>query len=223
MFYATINVNISSYFFMKISGYRIDLNKASQQSTLRLPNGKVIHVRKQVPLSTDRNSSVRYSITTEVPSSSPTLQTLPTQPAVNQYRLAAVRPPPSPRSGSRPVQAIVGAQVQHNVPQRSVRPAILSRSVPGNIVAVRAPPPLIINSVSSGVVMPPLGVQSHAALHQAHLQQSILRQTNTSSGGVPIAVPPSPQTPMGTAAAPNIPLPRYDANLCIIFSRCKRN
>lgn len=131
--------------FHQFLGYRIDLNKASQQSTLRLPNGKVIHVRKQAPLSTDRNNSVRYSITSEVPASS--VQPLPPQPIINQHRpgprsQAAIRP------GLRQVQRHILPTPQTNMaprmPPNSVRPTALTRSAPINIAGARPPPPLII-------------------------------------------------------------------------------
>lgn len=46
----TIRVNAapsSEPVYHVINGYKIDLNSASQQNTIRLPNGKIIHVKKQ--------------------------------------------------------------------------------------------------------------------------------------------------------------------------------
>lgn len=196
----------------------------------------MIHVRKQVPLGTDRNGSVRYSITSEVPatSSSSTLQTLPPQPVIiNQHRPVPRGPQSAaggPRPGLRPLQRIAPAQGPSMPPRmgNSLRPTALSRSLPPpNIVGVR-PPPLIISgatSLNSSVRMPSAGAMQslagggHLGFQQAQmqLQQQMLRQQNPNSairmpsngngGAGPMSVAPTQM-----AAGPPTPLPRVYGN-----------
>lgn len=183
------------------------MNKAAQQSTLRLPNGKVIHVRKQVPVNPGSNNRVQYSITSEVPASSipPSLQPLHPQPIINQQRRIGPRPP-----GIRPGARMTPSAV--NVPRmaNSVRPMALSRgAAPPNI---RPPPPLIINSVTSGgVPMAAQNANGHLGFQQAQMQmQQMLQQQQqqmpiVNAARMPVTSGVGPSAPMiATAAGPMV-------------------
>lgn len=53
----TTPISGASPIYHTINGYRIDLNSAAQQTTYRLPNGKIIQVKKQAPVNVNPTQS----------------------------------------------------------------------------------------------------------------------------------------------------------------------
>lgn len=108
--------------FHNYNGYRIDLQNAARQSTVRLPNGKIIHVKKHTPLSRSDPPS--------------TITRTPTQtvrvPAPQSIRPQIVQPvrAPVPRRG-RPIGS--GPQFIAQPQRPYIRTSISQAQPPYNI------------------------------------------------------------------------------------------
>lgn len=76
--------NTSGPVFHTINGYRIDLNSASKQENFRLPNGKLIQVKRQLPVMGGAQTTQQAPVSSTI--TSPT-QTYP----MNQYIRPTVR------------------------------------------------------------------------------------------------------------------------------------
>lgn len=156
----------------------------------------------------------------EVPASPapPALQPMQPQPIINQRRMA-----PRP-TGARPSR-MPSANVSVNVPRMAnasrPTPSMLARAAPTNM-GNRPPPPLIINSVSSGVSMPPQGANGHMGYQHAQMQmQQMLQQQQpmpaANAARMPVAgagpasmvgVPTTAGAPGQSTTPSGIPLPR---------------
>lgn len=109
------------------------------------------------------------------------------------------------------------------------RPTMLGRGAAPNMVN-RPPPPLIINSVSSGVRMPAQSANGHLGYQQAHMQMQMQQQMQQLQPGVrmPGVGGPGPMAataagPMAAAGQPGlaptgIPLPRIYGRLVLLSS-----
>lgn len=153
----TIRVNASPTtepVYHVINGYRIDLNSASQQNTIRLPNGKIIHVKKQPVL--PNGQPARH------PSRMARPNTPQARPGPNQPQ---GRPAPIPQQMQRPPpplarQQITGVRQQVPVQSRAnsrVRPTV---QIPSSASA-------ILQSMSNHLHQP----RSAQAIHQHQQQQ----------------------------------------------------
>lgn len=111
--------------FHNYNGYRIDLQSAAKQSTIRLPNGKIIHVKKHTPLSrSDSPSTIPHAPTQTVRVPAPqSVRPQICQPAQSIRPLVAQRnrvPVPRREGPSGP-----GPQLMAQRPRPYIRPSIL--------------------------------------------------------------------------------------------------
>ncbi|XP_031620033.1 uncharacterized protein LOC116337961 isoform X2 [Contarinia nasturtii] len=225
---STVTQAASQPVYHNYNGYRIDLNSAAQQSTIRLPNGKVIHVKKQTPANNGRNEPTRYSIRDVRP-------TAPVATAQNQTVTA-------PASVRHPIQRVPTSTVVRppGPPPPRTQFAQRMQTIQQQI------PPLIINSVSSAGPIPPLqqiptpaaarmrpqvyqrAISNQMRPHtvppnhmsfqdaQMHLQQQISMRPSVVSNQVRpnVAVPPAqlPNVTAGPSILNALPQPKVYAN-----------
>lgn len=240
------NLNSTQPVYHNYNGYRIDLNSASQQSTIRLPNGKVIHVKKQSPI--NRNEAARFSITPQPsqPGAASTPRTViasippPSRPQPQPQiipRTIVAPPQPQPRPQPHIIQRVPTSTAaaapmgpRSRYPNQAVPPRVnqaLRQPIPQQPRSqAPLPPPLVINSVSSGVPMPtysappsqrargprgPMVAPNHMPMQQAQMQfQQMLQGQRMPPTN---AMPPA-QIPNVSAgpSAPTAMMPRIYSN-----------
>lgn len=100
--------NTSGPVYHTINGYRIDLNSASKQDNFRLPNGKLIQVKRQVPVSAPSQPPTQTS--TIITSPTPTYTTM------NQY----IRPPIRTNANSAQQHIIIQRPQTQQAPQQYI-------------------------------------------------------------------------------------------------------
>lgn len=196
----TQNITNSPVFHM-YNGFKIDLNTAAQQSTMKLPNGKIIHVRKQP------------TITGSAPR--PRMQT-----AITATRLRASLQAPrvipsgalrrvAPNTNIRGPPPLLVHNQPHQIPQQILRP----QQAPQQMVRTAyAPMPTQTNQFYPGlqtITRPPM-VQYQPQL-QAPIQQQIRMQQQQQMPGTG-NVQYVNQPPNANMAQPQAMQPRLYAN-----------
>lgn len=166
--------------FHTINGYTIDLNSAAKQDTFRLPNGKLIQVKKQANSTTSTSSK----LSTRLPASNPRPSTSTSQPPTS---IAQLNRNFRPRS------------VFSSISQRPQGSSIhLAPNNTGPTISINNMPQIRHIGYSSNTLTP-----QQVALQSVHIQQQ--QQLLNSINLVPPSTAGAYQQP--STAAPSAPTP----------------
>lgn len=119
----------SSPIYHVINGYRVDLNSASQQNTIRLPNGKIIQVKKQAALPGNANQNVRPIINRAQPQ-----PRLPPPPLQQTQPMPVLSFPNVSAAGQQYVIQSIQSQPRMSAPYTIQGQQPIMQSLPPNIL-----------------------------------------------------------------------------------------